>query len=292
MTSSPPPPPGPGGSGAPVGTPSPGTPSPRAPAGTPSDDLLRRFWWLHDARWYQGVAKRFGQDAANEVNAEAIRFVARRVAAAYARERGLRPGLSAGELATALHDISRLMTGGSVEAATEVTGEDTWETSVTRNFALEMLAGAGTLEGYDCPCPQMRQGWFEGLRTRVGEDRVSCLRTGASECRFRSRVTPSAAPATPSAAPATPAPATPAPATPAPPTTPAGTAPATPAPASPAPAAGAGTGTAPAPAAGTGTGTAPAPAPAPVPGAPAAPGTPAATATTAPVTTAPEEEGA
>ncbi|MEU2515905.1 hypothetical protein ABZ582_28450, partial [Streptomyces syringium] len=40
---------------------------------------LRQFWWLHDARWYQGVKKRFGQEVANEINAEALRFVGRRV---------------------------------------------------------------------------------------------------------------------------------------------------------------------------------------------------------------------
>ncbi|HET9381704.1 MAG TPA: hypothetical protein VFP69_12845, partial [Streptomyces sp.] len=160
----------------------------------PPADLLRQFWWLHDARWYQGVAKRFGQDAANEVNAEAMRFVARRIASAYAREHGLRPGLTAAELAAALNGISDLMTGDSVQAANKVTGDGSWETVVTRNFALEMLARAGTLEGYDCPCPQMREGWFEGLRTEVRDRRVECMRTGGAACRFQScTVSPDAA---------------------------------------------------------------------------------------------------
>ncbi|MFP8961050.1 hypothetical protein ACLIYP_10905 [Streptomyces nanhaiensis] len=162
------------------------TPGPASPD-EPSADLLRQFWWLHDARWYQGVAQRFGQDAANEVNAEAMRFVARRIASAYAREQGLRPGLSAAEAAAALTGISRLMTGDAVEAVNKVTGEESWETVVTRNFALEMLARAGTLEGYDCPCPQMREGWFEGLRTEVVDHRVECMRTGGTACRFQSR---------------------------------------------------------------------------------------------------------
>ncbi|CAM5475866.1 hypothetical protein SAVIM338S_03199 [Streptomyces avidinii] len=179
-------------------------PVPADPGG-PWADLLRQFWWLHDARWYQGVARRFGQDAANEINAEAMRFVTRRIASAYARERGLRPGLSAAELATALTGISELMTGDSVEAANKVTGEESFETAVTRNFALEMLARAGTLEGYDCPCPQMRAGWFEGLKTEVDDHRVECLRTGGAACRFESSTSaPAAAAATTAvAAPAT-----------------------------------------------------------------------------------------
>nr|WSX51393.1 L-2-amino-thiazoline-4-carboxylic acid hydrolase [Streptomyces sp. NBC_00974] len=175
-----------------------------ADAGGPSADLLRQFWWLHDARWYQGVARRFGQDAANEINAEAMQFVTRRIASAYARDKGLRPGLSAAELATALTGISELMTGDSVEAANEVTGEESFETAVTRNFALEMLARAGTLEGYDCPCPQMRAGWFEGLKTEVDDHRVECLRTGGAACRFQSSTSvPAAVAATASAATAT-----------------------------------------------------------------------------------------
>lgn len=174
-------------------------PGPADPGG-PSADLLRQFWWLHDARWYQGVARRFGQDAANEINAEAMQFVTRRIASAYAREKGLRPGLSAAELSTALTGISELMTGNSVEAANKVTGEESFETAVTRNFALEMLARAGTLEGYDCPCPQMRAGWFEGLKTEVDDHRVECLRTGGAACRFESSTSvPESAAAAPEA---------------------------------------------------------------------------------------------
>ena len=68
------------------------TSSPPPPDGDALADRLRQSWWLHDARWYQGVAGRFGQAAANEINAEAMRFVARRIAAGYARDHGLRPG--------------------------------------------------------------------------------------------------------------------------------------------------------------------------------------------------------
>ena len=39
------------------------------------------------------------QDAANEVNAESMRFCARRIASAYAREHGRRPGLGAERIA-------------------------------------------------------------------------------------------------------------------------------------------------------------------------------------------------
>ena len=47
-----------------------------------------RKWWAHDAHWYQGVAKRFGQQAANEINAEALRQVAVQVGNSVGRQAG------------------------------------------------------------------------------------------------------------------------------------------------------------------------------------------------------------
>ena len=57
-----------------------------------------RSWWLHDARWYQGVAKRFGPAVANEINAEALRFVATSVGRKVARQFGGKPARDVEEL--------------------------------------------------------------------------------------------------------------------------------------------------------------------------------------------------
>ena len=58
-------------------------------------DEIRKLWWLHDALWYQGVAKRFGYEAANAINREAIRPIAkramRRVLAESGRDQGSAP---------------------------------------------------------------------------------------------------------------------------------------------------------------------------------------------------------
>ncbi|MGO4759435.1 hypothetical protein AB4212_64265, partial [Streptomyces sp. 2MCAF27] len=50
-----------------------------------------RLWWQHDANWYQGVAKRFGQQVANEINAEAMRKIALKVGQQVARRSGALP---------------------------------------------------------------------------------------------------------------------------------------------------------------------------------------------------------
>jgi hypothetical protein len=57
-----------------------------------TDDRLQRLWWLHDALWYQGVAKRFGFRIANEINQEAIRPVAKRAMRTVLADLGLDRG--------------------------------------------------------------------------------------------------------------------------------------------------------------------------------------------------------
>lgn len=168
------------------------------PARPRAEDLYQ-FWWLHDARWYQGVLKRFGQEAANEINAEAVRFVGRRVAAWHARANPVGPdGPDAAELAGHIDAVLRLMGAATMsEVSQEVIDDDEFETRVSKSFALRMLRAAGTLDGYDCPCMELRAGWFEGLRTTVEDSCVSCQRTGSDACRFRAVIRRDPAPALP-----------------------------------------------------------------------------------------------
>jgi hypothetical protein len=156
----------------------------------PTAAEIHQFWWLHDARWYQGVLKRYGQEAANEINAEAVRFVARRVAIWHSRANPVgREAPSAEELARHLSGLLMLMGSDKrSEVIQHVLGDDEWETVVTKSFALRMLRAAGTLEGYECPCLDLRAGWFEGLGIPVRDSCVECQRTGGATCRFRARI--------------------------------------------------------------------------------------------------------
>ena len=168
---------------------------------TPMD--LYQWWWLHDGRWYQEVAQRFGFDAANEINRTALQFVAVRVGRSVAKSlpRPVRE-LPWTEAVAAFGRCSRSMWPEEYSKFTcEPTGPGEFEVNVTHNFALIMLQRAGTLEHYDCPCLALRQGWFTGLGLEAVEDRVvQCLRTGGTACTYRSRVkeflpAPDAAPA-------------------------------------------------------------------------------------------------
>lgn len=149
--------------------------------------LLRQGWWLHDARWYQAVKNRFGQEAANELNAEVMQFVARRIATVYARQHTTGDDATTAEIAATLEALARLMfTRAMVRLdSTEFDGDDSWETVVSEHFALRMLKASRSLDGYRCPCMELRAGWFEGIGVQVTDEVVECMRDGAPVCRFR-----------------------------------------------------------------------------------------------------------
>ncbi|MCF2528838.1 hypothetical protein [Yinghuangia soli] len=154
-------------------------------------DLLRQFWWLHDARWYQAVKNRFGQDVANELNAEVMQFVARRVATVFARRFPVGRDAAPQEVAEALEALARLMFAGTVRlASTEFAADGSWETEVSEHYALKMLKASRSLENYQCPCLELRGGWFEGLRVTAADEVVACMREGAEVCRFRACLKP------------------------------------------------------------------------------------------------------
>jgi hypothetical protein len=157
----------------------------------PTIDQLHQWWWLHDGRWYQAVASRFGYEAANELNREAIKFVATRVGRTVAKSLA-RPILELPwpEVVAAFNACSDMMwPTWMMDAETRIPEPGVFESDITRNFALDMLERAGTLQHYDCPCQQTREGWFEGLGLQLIEQRRSqCRRTGGTACSWRAHV--------------------------------------------------------------------------------------------------------
>ena len=128
---------------------------------------LYSWWWLHDARWYQGVASRFGFDVANEINQEALRYMAQRVARLVAKECDVLPSrMSFPDAVDVFCRCCSLMWPKELlQFECNLTGPDTFEIDIVRNFALDMLRRAGTLERYDCPCLALREGWFQGFKS-------------------------------------------------------------------------------------------------------------------------------
>ena len=163
------------------------------PESRPEVMEVYRQWWLHDARWYQGVAKRFGQPAANEINAEAMRYVAVHIGQRVARQRGGAGPTPIDELRNRYDACaSRMFPAELRDGGVEVLDDDTVELTMRRNFAVTMVRMAGSLPGYECPCTDIHAGWSEGLGIELAENRaLGCLRHGDPACRLLMRPDPS-----------------------------------------------------------------------------------------------------
>ncbi len=48
-----------------------------------------------------------------------------------------------------------------------------------------MLKASRSLDDYQCPCLELRAGWFQGIGVQATDEVVECMREGASVCRFR-----------------------------------------------------------------------------------------------------------
>jgi hypothetical protein len=160
-------------------------------ADEPMREQLYRWWWTHDAAWYQAVKRKFGAEVANELNREAMRQVAQRVAE-YVRKRLPRPieDMPWAEVVDAFETCPKLMwPPGMVEFDYAPTGPGEFEVNLRQNFSLAMLRRADSLETYECACLEMRAGWFAGLGLDPADDRIEqCLAKGGTACTFRASV--------------------------------------------------------------------------------------------------------
>lgn len=152
------------------------------------ENAIYHLWWLHDARWYQEVAKECGFEVANRLNKKILVFIAKRVGRQILlKNRKTVRDLSFRELIDLFMQTAKVMWPEELVAFEyQITGKDTFEVHTKRNFALFMLEQAGTLGKYDCPCLDLREGWFEGLGIEVSENKmVQCVRKGGKCCTFR-----------------------------------------------------------------------------------------------------------
>lgn len=154
------------------------------------DEQVYRYWWLHDGAWYQNVAGRFGFEVANELNKECLRYMARRTMRSYVKENRVNTSY-----ATIEELVKHLMEGtlvmwpeGWCETEVHILGTDTFDVVLTKNFALDMLRRAGTLEHYACPCLTLREGWFAGLGVKHHDEELECMLKGDDVCHLRARI--------------------------------------------------------------------------------------------------------
>lgn len=158
---------------------------------TSQEEKLYRYWWLHDGAWYQNVAKTYGFETANKLNKESLRSMAKRTMQTYVRERGL--DSSTMDLATLVHHFmegaGEMWPDEWVDLESHILGPDSFEVVLKKNFAIEMLRKAGTLEKYECTGLVLREGWFAGLGVKnYVQEEKECMVKGDPVCRFLVRI--------------------------------------------------------------------------------------------------------
>ncbi len=151
------------------------------------EDLIRKNWYSHDARWFAAVAEEFGIEAANRMNRRIVRAIGQvetgRLAKTLGVERpsNLQEFLSMLEMGRELYVPPPL-----IEMDARPIDERSYEVTVSRCFVAENIRRAGIAETYDCAVFDRVQGWHDALGLPLAGDQLPatrCAMAQGRECR-------------------------------------------------------------------------------------------------------------
>ena len=156
--------------------------------GEEREDLLRRCWLWHDARWFAGVAQEFGMDAANRLNGRTVRALGqtemRRLMKALRVERvgGMNEAMWLYEAGRDLYVPPTLM-DADVGAVTA----DWYEVTFNRCFVHENIVRAGIAETYLCAVFDRIEGGHDAWGLPLAEELPArtCAMAAGHVCQRR-----------------------------------------------------------------------------------------------------------
>lgn len=151
------------------------------------EDMIRRAWYAHDARWFAGVAMEFGMDAANRINRAAVRGVGQVEAGRMARALGIQA------VPTVEGFLEFLRSGLDLYVAPPLMNMDmrkvddrSYEITVNDCFASNNIIRAGMAGSYECAVWDRVQGYHEALGQTLEEGQLpatTCVKARGLECR-------------------------------------------------------------------------------------------------------------
>lgn len=151
------------------------------------EDLLRKNWYYHDARWFAAVARESGMEVANRLNREAVRALGQVESGRLAR------ALGAGGVSTIDEFLEFFDVGWKLyvapplmEMEAHAVDERSYEVTITRCFVAEQTARAGISGTYECAVFDRVEGWHRSLNLPLAEGQVpttACVRAKGQECR-------------------------------------------------------------------------------------------------------------
>jgi hypothetical protein len=151
-------------------------------------DLLRRCWYWHDARWFAAVAGEFGIDAANRLNRANVLALGqvemRRLMKARTVDR-------VGTIAEALrlYEAARQLyvPASFMEADIEAVTDGSYDVAMRRCYVHENIVRAGIASTYECAVFDRIQGWHDawGLPLAQPMPARTCALAAGRECQQR-----------------------------------------------------------------------------------------------------------
>lgn len=156
------------------------------------EDLIRRAWYAHDARWYAAAAAEFGLEAANRLNRQAVRALGHVEASRLARARGQVPGSTVKDVIEFLKEgISVYVPPPLMEVNFIPIDGESYEVQVASCFAATNIQKAGIADAYECAVFDRFEGYHRmmGLPLEDGQLPASrCAMAEGRECRRLLRV--------------------------------------------------------------------------------------------------------
>jgi len=150
------------------------------------EDLLRRAWYSHDARWFAAVAQEFGMEAANRLNRRVVREVGQVEAGRLAKALGVQQASSVAEFLDFLEAGRQLYVAPPlIEMDVRQVDGERYEIAVTQCFVAQNIQRAGIAESYQCAVFDRVQGWHDalGLPLAASLPPARCAMAAGRECR-------------------------------------------------------------------------------------------------------------
>ncbi len=151
-------------------------------------ELLRRCWYWHDARWFAAVAAEFGIDAANRINRANVLALGRVEMRRLMKARRIEHVGGIDEAMRVYEEARRLYVPSSfMEACIEAVNDVGYDVAMRRCYVHENIVRAGIASTYECAVFDRIAGWHEawGLPLAQPMPARTCALAAGRECRQR-----------------------------------------------------------------------------------------------------------
>jgi len=151
------------------------------------EDMVRRAWYAHDARWFAAIAAEFGMETANRINRAAVRAVGQVEAGRLARVIGAPQTPSVEGFLEFLHrGLDLYVAPPLMDMTMTKVDERSYEVAVNDCFVHTNITRAGIDGTYECAVWDRVQGYHEALGQSLEEGQLpptTCVRARGLECR-------------------------------------------------------------------------------------------------------------